>query len=115
VAATNLTLFFTLPGATYYTTPAALIPKLYANSMLMVLNARFQILGGRATYMSSVDFNSTPSYIRDSGTDGAVANERARSSHLVTINREVFSDGDLHEHVEMKDIRVCSNSYYSHK
>ncbi|KAJ7208627.1 hypothetical protein GGX14DRAFT_633504, partial [Mycena pura] len=55
VAIVNLILFFAFPGKTYYTAAALITPKLYANTMLAVLNARFQILGGRATYISSSD------------------------------------------------------------
>ncbi len=43
-----------------------IVPKLYANAVYMVLNSRFQIIGGRDTYMSSTDHMSVPStMIRD--------------------------------------------------
>lgn len=53
VALLNLILFFACPGTGYYGTPALITPKLYANAVLMVLNARIKILGGRTTYIST--------------------------------------------------------------
>ncbi|KIK68972.1 hypothetical protein GYMLUDRAFT_628936 [Collybiopsis luxurians FD-317 M1] len=55
VALLNLILFFACPNTGYYGVPALIMPKLYANSVLMVLNARFKIVGGRATYISTFD------------------------------------------------------------
>ncbi|PBK79061.1 hypothetical protein ARMGADRAFT_854477, partial [Armillaria gallica] len=43
----NLILFFAFPHQTFYTAPALLMPKLYANSIYVVLNSRIRILGGR--------------------------------------------------------------------
>jgi hypothetical protein len=101
-AVINLTLFFAFPGHTYYTVPAALMPKLYANSILIILNARFQILGGRATYTSSMDIMSTPTYLRNTETIGSAATR----SHLVAINREAISDAEVQNDVEMKGVAV---------
>ncbi|KAJ6580186.1 hypothetical protein DFH09DRAFT_1444648, partial [Mycena vulgaris] len=47
VALTTVTLFLTFPDRDFYATPAALMPTLYANSILVILNARIQIVGGR--------------------------------------------------------------------
>ncbi|KAK0226566.1 hypothetical protein IW262DRAFT_1294738 [Armillaria fumosa] len=55
VALLNLILFFAMPGQSFYTTPALLMPKLYANAIYMVLNSRIRIVGGRDTYTSSTD------------------------------------------------------------
>jgi hypothetical protein len=96
---TAFALFIGFPGRTYFMTASALIPKLYANSILMVLNARFEILGGRATYTSSTDIISTPRYLRNTPPEGAATNDSAR---FITISREMRSDED----VEMKAMAV---------
>ncbi|PBK84785.1 hypothetical protein ARMGADRAFT_1088231 [Armillaria gallica] len=44
-------LVIVLPYQIYYITPGLLVPKLYANTVYMVLNSRFQIIGGRDTYV----------------------------------------------------------------
>ncbi|KAJ7686357.1 hypothetical protein B0H17DRAFT_1332813 [Mycena rosella] len=104
VAVTALALFFGFPGQTYYVAATALIPKLYANSILVVLNARFQILGGRATYASTMDFISTPNYLQNTGTDAG-----SRPAHTVRIDREVESDGAFHDRVEMKGMQAAKS------
>ncbi|KAJ6543515.1 hypothetical protein DFH09DRAFT_1390601 [Mycena vulgaris] len=101
-ALATLSLSLAFPNRNYYLTPAALLPKLYANCILVVLNARIQIVGGRGTYTSSTDVISAPIYFQNSEPDRGVSNPDSRPSHVVTINREVFSDGDVHDHVEMK-------------
>ncbi|KAF9062531.1 hypothetical protein BDP27DRAFT_1336480 [Rhodocollybia butyracea] len=55
IALLNVILFFAFPGKGYYGTPALLMPKLYANTVLVVLNARMKILGGRGVYTSTFD------------------------------------------------------------
>ncbi|KAJ4483727.1 hypothetical protein J3R30DRAFT_3285255, partial [Lentinula aciculospora] len=55
VALLNPIFFFAFTNTGYYGVPALIMPKLYANSVLMVLNARFKIIGGRATYISTFD------------------------------------------------------------
>jgi len=101
VAVTAVVLFIAFPGRGYFTTATTVVPKLYANSILVVLNARIEILGGRATYTTSMDAISTPSYLRNTPTDGATTNG-AGSARFITISREVRSDGD----VEMKAMAV---------
>ncbi|KAK0454317.1 hypothetical protein EV421DRAFT_1699875, partial [Armillaria borealis] len=51
----NLILFLAFPHKTFYGTPALIMPKLYANTVYMVLNSRIRILGGRDTYTSTTD------------------------------------------------------------
>ncbi|KAF9072056.1 hypothetical protein BDP27DRAFT_1418416 [Rhodocollybia butyracea] len=55
VALLDIILFFGFPTKGYYITPVVIMPKLYANSILVVLNARMRILGGRRVYMSTFD------------------------------------------------------------
>ncbi len=44
---------------------ALLMPKLYANTVYMVLNSRFRIIGGWDTYESSMDISITTTMIRN--------------------------------------------------
>jgi hypothetical protein len=107
VALANLILFFAFPGKAYYTTPGFIMPKLYANSILAVLNARFRIVGGRATYISSSDtanILSTPTYLRPretpaSGSRNSSTVGNSKSIPLVAVDTKVFVqyDGDREE------------------
>ncbi|KAK0226567.1 hypothetical protein IW262DRAFT_776411 [Armillaria fumosa] len=65
VALLSLILFFAFPGETFYATPAFIIPKLYANSVYMVLNSRIRIMNGRDAHTSSTDMETTTTMIRD--------------------------------------------------
>ncbi len=73
-----------------------LIPKLYANSVYMVLNSRFQIIGGRDTYMSSTDISFTTTMIRDiisqSAEDTRPADGTQGRVPVVVLSNEVFND-----------------------
>ncbi|KAJ7660331.1 hypothetical protein DFH06DRAFT_1297123 [Mycena polygramma] len=51
----TLALFYGIPNRVYYTTLGLIIPALYANSILAVLNSRLQIVGGRGTSLTSTD------------------------------------------------------------
>ncbi|KAJ7486827.1 hypothetical protein FB451DRAFT_1363048 [Mycena latifolia] len=103
VATTGLVLFFAFPGRTYFTAVAAIVPKLYANSILVVLNARFQILGGRGTYMSSMDVISTSGYLRNDGPGMDGSGGHISFGHpQVVISREVLSDENMQGPIELK-------------
>ncbi|KAK0484817.1 hypothetical protein IW261DRAFT_1560495 [Armillaria novae-zelandiae] len=65
VALLNVILFSVFPHKTFYMTPALLMPKLYTNTVYMVLNSRIRIIGGRDTYISSADVGFTTTMIRD--------------------------------------------------
>ncbi|KAK0451652.1 hypothetical protein EV421DRAFT_1731468 [Armillaria borealis] len=96
VALLSVVLFIVFPNQTFYMTPTLIMPKLYANAVYMVLNSRFQIIGGRDTYKSSTDISITTTMIRNiisqsieetrptDGTQGQVP--------VVVISSEVFSD-----------------------
>ncbi|KAK0495095.1 hypothetical protein EDD18DRAFT_1355094 [Armillaria luteobubalina] len=95
VALLSLTLFFAFPGETFYATPAFIIPKLYANSVYMVLNSRIRIMNGRDAHTSSTDIETTTIMIRDitshstydiQRTDGVQGQES-----VVAITKEVSS------------------------
>ncbi|KAJ7364490.1 hypothetical protein DFH08DRAFT_646136, partial [Mycena albidolilacea] len=47
VAVIIIGLFFGFPGSTYYACPSSVMPGLYSNCILVVLNARFHIEGSR--------------------------------------------------------------------
>ncbi|PBK86537.1 hypothetical protein ARMGADRAFT_1086385 [Armillaria gallica] len=65
VALLSFILFFAFPHQTFYGTPSIIIPKLYANAVLMVLNSRIRIVGGRDTDTSSADMTITTTMIKD--------------------------------------------------
>ncbi|PBK78599.1 hypothetical protein ARMSODRAFT_1011158 [Armillaria solidipes] len=65
VALLSFVLFVLFPHRAFFVTLGLLTTNLYANTIYMVLNSRFQILGGRDTYMSSTDMSFTTTMIRD--------------------------------------------------
>ncbi|PBK61334.1 hypothetical protein ARMSODRAFT_965122 [Armillaria solidipes] len=92
----NLILFFAFRDQIYYSTLALVMPKLYANSVYMVLNSRIRIMGGRDTYTSSTDMETTTTMTRDitsHSTHGAQRTDGVQGQvSVVTITKEVFSD-----------------------
>ena len=44
-----LIVFFACQGKAYYTVPTIVLAKLYSNSLMVLLNARIRIVGGRET------------------------------------------------------------------
>ncbi|KAJ7734367.1 hypothetical protein DFH07DRAFT_688173, partial [Mycena maculata] len=53
VALAALILLLALPRDVYYSTPVTILVELYANTILVVLNSRMKIVGGRGTETSS--------------------------------------------------------------
>ncbi|KAJ7467588.1 hypothetical protein FB451DRAFT_1040199, partial [Mycena latifolia] len=106
VAVANLIVFLAFPGQPYFIIPTGLMSRLYANCILVVLNARCQIVGGRGTDGPPMDTLSTPSFLRDLGTRAASSN----AAPTFTINREAVSDEASHDRVEMKTLGVRSVS-----
>ncbi|KAJ7245640.1 hypothetical protein B0H12DRAFT_782717 [Mycena haematopus] len=94
VALVDLILFLVFRQRLYYAVGALIMPKLYANSMLVVLNSRIKIMGGRGVDISSeiisepIRFNLT--------TRGGT------QSSVVAISREGFSNSNLDNRVETK-------------
>ncbi|KAJ7113797.1 hypothetical protein C8R44DRAFT_984473 [Mycena epipterygia] len=107
VVLTGLALFFAFPGRAYYAAVAAIIPELYANSILVVLNARFQIAGGRATHISAMDIISAPNFLHSTSPHADVTGTRNNiGCSQVAISCEVFSDENFHEHIELKTMNT---------
>ncbi|KAK0459320.1 uncharacterized protein EV420DRAFT_315111 [Desarmillaria tabescens] len=96
VALLNLILFFVFPHESFYTTPALLMPNLYANTVYMVLNSRIRIMGGRDTYTSSTDMSVTTAMIRDFTSQSTESTRRTEGMQgqapVVTISKEIFKD-----------------------
>ncbi|KAK0480964.1 hypothetical protein EDD18DRAFT_806385 [Armillaria luteobubalina] len=96
VALLNFVLFIAFPRKTFYLTPSLLVPKLYANAVYMMLNSRFQITGGRDTYVSSIDISITTMVIRDIISQSAegtqLAEEMQGPAPVVTVSNETFND-----------------------
>ncbi len=84
------------PYQTSFLAPGLLVPKLYANSVYMVLNSRFQIIGGRDTYMSSTDISFSTTMIRDivsQSTEGSRPPDGTQGrAPVVVLSNEVFND-----------------------
>ncbi|KAK0241067.1 hypothetical protein EDD85DRAFT_992527, partial [Armillaria nabsnona] len=95
VALLSLILFFVFPGETFYSMPVFIMPKLYANTVYMVLNSRIRIMGGRETYMSSTDMGYTTGMIRDlasqSREDAQSMDGMQGKASVVAMTKEVFS------------------------
>ncbi|KAF9463530.1 hypothetical protein BDZ94DRAFT_1217899 [Collybia nuda] len=111
IALANLILFFAFPAHTYFGTPAVIMPKIYANTILVVLNARLQIVGGRSVYSSSTEstaVNSIPSsaLCGSSGTSSVQPNAKQT---IVTIKKDVFTDQHSDESLEMKPVARVAN------
>ncbi len=80
-----------------------LMPKLYTNTIYMVLNSRIRIIGGRDTYMSSTDMSITTTIIGDvTSQSGDGMQGRAP---VVTISNEAF-----HNNYEMGQINVSRSA-----
>ncbi|PBK66304.1 hypothetical protein ARMSODRAFT_1021505 [Armillaria solidipes] len=105
VALLSFILFIVFPHQYFYATPVLLMPKLYANTVYMVLNSRFQILGGRDTYMSSTDMSFTTTMIRDItsqlGEGTRPVDGMQGRTPVVAISHDAFNDN--HETGQMSD------------
>ncbi|KAK0459901.1 hypothetical protein IW261DRAFT_426718 [Armillaria novae-zelandiae] len=89
----NLILFFAFRDQIYYITLALIIPKLYANSVYMVLNSRIRIMGGRDTYTSSTDMETMIRDVASHSTHDTQRTDGVRGQvSVATITKEVFSD-----------------------
>ncbi|KAK0474437.1 hypothetical protein IW261DRAFT_1568816 [Armillaria novae-zelandiae] len=81
---------------TFYGAPSLIIPQLYANAILMMLNSRIQIVGGRDTYTSSADMSITTTMAREiasQSTEGTQPADRIQGQvPVVVITQDVFSD-----------------------
>ncbi|KAK0214051.1 hypothetical protein IW262DRAFT_293319 [Armillaria fumosa] len=96
VALLCLILFFAFPHKTFYGATSVVIPKLYANTILVVLNSRIQIVGGRDTYTSSADMSITTTMMREiasQSTEGAQPGDRIQGQvSVVAMTQDVFND-----------------------
>ncbi|KAK0236500.1 hypothetical protein EDD85DRAFT_1011338 [Armillaria nabsnona] len=107
VSLLTVILFLVFPRQTFYMAPALLTPKLYTNTIYMVLNSRIRIIGGRDTYMSSTDMSFTTTMIRDiasqsgEGMQGRVP--------VVTISNELFRDNYEMGQINDKPQDGCMN------
>ncbi|KAJ6580130.1 hypothetical protein DFH09DRAFT_1360703 [Mycena vulgaris] len=101
---TTLALFYAFPNGSYDLVPGFIIPALYANAVLAVLNARFRIVGGRGTYVSSMDMIETPTFIHTAGTNQEATNDGC--AYRIAINPQDSSKRDLHGHVDIKGMRA---------
>ncbi|PBK91113.1 hypothetical protein ARMGADRAFT_968819 [Armillaria gallica] len=107
----DVVLFIVVPYQTSYLVLGRLVPKLYANSIYMVLNSRFQIIGGRDTYKSSTDTSITTTMIRDIISQSVEETQYADGTHaqvpVVIISSEVSNDDHEMDQVNDKPRDAC--------
>ncbi|KAK0225148.1 hypothetical protein EDD85DRAFT_958886 [Armillaria nabsnona] len=94
----NLILFFAFPHQTFYTPPTLLMPKLYANTIYMVLNSRIRIMGGRNTYLASTDIHITTTMIQDTNS------QSTQSTHQTYGMQEQVPNESLNDEPQDKSI-----------
>ncbi|KAK0484810.1 hypothetical protein IW261DRAFT_1591128 [Armillaria novae-zelandiae] len=96
MALLSFVIFIAFPHRSFFVTTGSIVPKLYANTIYMVLNSRFQISGGRDTYMSSTDISITTMMMRDSISQSVEGTQPAEGMQgpapVVTISNEIFND-----------------------
>ncbi|KAK0472965.1 hypothetical protein IW261DRAFT_1570335 [Armillaria novae-zelandiae] len=96
VALLNFVIFIALPHQTLYVIPGLALPKPYANSIYMVLNSRFKIIGGWNTYESAMDMSIMTMMIRDiisqSTDDTQPAGRTQGQMPAVILSSNVFHD-----------------------
>ncbi|KAK0241057.1 hypothetical protein EDD85DRAFT_763357, partial [Armillaria nabsnona] len=89
-------LFFAFPHQTFYEAPAIITAELYANTVLMVLNSRIRIIGGRDIYTSDADMIITTNMIRDMSlrsTEGIRPTDGMQGRvSVVTMTPEIFNN-----------------------
>jgi len=94
------------PNTTYHTVTALILSKLYSNSLLSVLNARFRIVGGRdedGFSDSRLTISLPPAFRheRSTSTSSALGSPRAspspsiRLAHTPKAHKVHLSEGDL--------------------
>ncbi|PBK87451.1 hypothetical protein ARMGADRAFT_1085475 [Armillaria gallica] len=92
----NLILFFAFPHQTFYTPPTLLMPKLYANTIYMVLNSRIRIMGGRDTYLASTDIHITTTMVQDTNSQSTQSTHQTYGMQeqvpVCAITKEVFNN-----------------------
>ncbi|KAK0468799.1 hypothetical protein IW261DRAFT_1345804 [Armillaria novae-zelandiae] len=112
----GIILFLAFPHQTFYSTAIGIQPKLYANAILMVLNSRLRIVGGRDTYSSSADMSLTTTMMREitcQSTEGTQpANRIQRRVPVVTITQDVFNDKMGQMKVSHGSSRILSKLHF---
>ncbi|KAK0486504.1 hypothetical protein IW261DRAFT_1590773 [Armillaria novae-zelandiae] len=104
IALLGLILYFGFPDRNFHEAPALIMPKLYANTIYMVLNSRIKIKGGQSTYTSSTDIDITTAMMTDitshpsRGAQGTVGMQENVSG--VAISKEVFSGDHEMDRIE---------------
>ncbi|PBK66273.1 hypothetical protein ARMSODRAFT_1021479 [Armillaria solidipes] len=96
VALLSFLLYIVFPHQTFYITPGLLLPKLYANTVYMVLNSRIRVIGGRDTYMSSTDMSITATVLKNFASQSAGGTRPVDGMQgpapVVAISNEAFND-----------------------
>ncbi|KAK0196027.1 hypothetical protein F5146DRAFT_1175969 [Armillaria mellea] len=93
-ASFDLIFFFVSPHQAAFLTPAIILPKLYANTVYMVLNSRIRIMGGRDNYTDMELPTTLMMDTRHPVQDTQQTDVVRRQATVVTITKEVFSSDD---------------------
>ncbi|KAK0196029.1 hypothetical protein F5146DRAFT_314966, partial [Armillaria mellea] len=113
VAPLSLILLFVFPGQTFYGPPMFILPKLYANTVYMVLNSRIRIMGGRDTYTPSSDMMELSiTLMMDPDPHPMQGTQRTdgveRQATVVTITKEVFSSDYEMGQTNVSHVDLCA-------
>ncbi|KAK0196105.1 hypothetical protein F5146DRAFT_317844 [Armillaria mellea] len=107
-----LILFFAFRDRIYYSTLALIMPKLYANSVYMVLNSRIRIVGGRETYTSSTDMETTTTMIKDITSHSTHGIQRTDGVQgqlaVVTITKEDLELRQMSDKPQVEDMNLLA-------
>ncbi|KAK7443225.1 hypothetical protein VKT23_015823 [Stygiomarasmius scandens] len=96
IALINLILVTGFPDRTYYATASLIIPKTYANTILVILNSRFRIVGGRGVDDDYSNMISTGSMPQFQVQDNANMGKSSMNSHLATVGlRDLNSNSQI--------------------
>ncbi|KAF7354105.1 hypothetical protein MVEN_01097900 [Mycena venus] len=101
MALASLILMFAFPDKVYFFTLGVVLPMVYANTILAVLNSRFRILDGRG-YTPSEDIMSFPSFLVHGGGSGGT--HRSVTSPIITVERDAFGAQELDDISKTKGV-----------
>ncbi|KAK0480963.1 hypothetical protein EDD18DRAFT_1113404 [Armillaria luteobubalina] len=81
VALLSFFLLIASPQKSFYITPSVLMPRLYANTVYIVLNSRIRIIGGRDPDVSPTVMSITTTMIRDLTSESAEGTRPVDGTH----------------------------------
>ncbi|THU83380.1 hypothetical protein K435DRAFT_844058 [Dendrothele bispora CBS 962.96] len=123
IALITLILVTAFPDRTYYSTFSVIVPKTYANTLLVILNSRFRIVGGRDSeefpnvHMSVASTGTSPispHSIQDNGKRSSIMTPPGLPVALQSLSRPASSARILQKKLSFYDaLAPGSNTYES--